>query len=111
MRFNTEVINHLPSIVKNVTSPRLKEIRFILSDPLLEKHCDYLDEWELIDTEICTLVDRIRPASCRSWRLSLKFVITSAIGTGVVGKSGAWLLPASSIHECISISTDRTGLP
>ena len=112
MDLNTEVANHLPSIIKTVTSHQLKEIRFILSDPTLEKHYDYLDEWELIDEEICSLIDRIRP-TCGSgdWRLSLKFVITSVVDTGAVGRSAAQLLPASNRHKCITISTDRTGLP
>lgn len=111
MYLNTEVINHIPSIIKTVTSPELKEIRFILSDPSLEKHCDCLDEWELIDTEICALIDRVRPVRCEGWRLSLKFVITSAIDTGAVGKSAARLLSASSKHKYVTLSTDRTGLP
>ena len=111
MHLNMEIVNHLPSIIKTVTSPQLEEIRFILSDPSLERHCDYLEEWELIDEEICALVDRIRPARYDSWRLSLRFVITSTIDTGAVGKSGAQLLPASNKHKYITISTDRTGLP
>lgn len=111
MHLNTEVVNHLPSIIKTVTSPQLKEIRFILSDPSLEKHCDYLDEWELIDEEICILADRIRPAGCDEWKLSLRFAITSAIDAGAVGKPAAQLLPICSRHKHIIISTDRTGLP
>jgi len=111
MHLNTEVINHLPSIIQTVTSRKLKEIRFILSDPSLEKHYDSQDEWELIDTEICSLVDRIRPTGQENWRLSLRFVITSAIDTSVVGKSAAQLLSASSKHKHITISMDRTGLP
>jgi len=111
MHLNTEVINHLPSIIQTVTSRQLKEIRFILSDPSLEKHCDCLDEWELIDAEICSLVDRIRPAGWENWKLLLRFVITSPIGTGAVGKSVAQLVSASSKHKHITISTDRTGLP
>ena len=111
MHLNTEVINHLPSIIKTVTSPELEEIRFVLTDPSLEKHCDCLDEWELIDKELCSLIDRIRPSHCKARTLSLKFVITSAIDTGTVGKSAARLLQASSQHKHMSISTDRTGLP
>lgn len=111
MYFNTEIVNHLPSIIRTVTSPQLKEIRFILSDPSLEKHYDYLDEWELIDQEICALIDRVRPACSGDWRLSLKFVVTSAIVIGAAGKSAARLLPSSSKHKFITISTDRTGLP
>lgn len=111
MYFNTDVINHLPSIIQTVTSPRLKEIRFILSDPSLEKHSDCLDEWELIDAEICALVNRIRPRDWEDWKLSLNFVITSAIDNGAVGKSAARLLSASSKHQHISIFTERTGLP
>jgi len=111
MHLNTGVINHLPSIIRTVTSCQLKEIRFILSDPSLEKHCDYLDEWELIDVEICALVDRVRPVAWENWKLSLRFVIASAIGTGAMGKSAALLLPASSQHKYITISTDRVGLP
>jgi len=111
MYLNTEVINHLPSIIRTVTSRQLREIRFILSDPSLEKHCDCLDEWELIDVEICALVDRIRPVAREDWKLSLKFVITSAIDTGAVGESAARLLSASSQCKSITISTDRTGLP
>jgi hypothetical protein len=111
MHLNTEVINHLPSIIRTVTSRQLKEIRFILSDPSLEKHYDCLDEWELIDAEICALVDRIRPVGREDWKLSLRFVITSAIDAGAVGKSAALLLSASSQHKYITISTDCTGLP
>jgi len=111
MYFNTEIINHLPSIIQTVTSRQLREIRFILSDPSLEKHCDCLDEWELIDVEICALVNRIRPVARKDWKLSLKFFITSAIDNGTVGKSAARLLPASSQRKYITISTDRTGLP
>ena len=110
MHLNTEVINHLPSIIRTVTSRQLKEIRFILSDPSLEKHYDCLDEWELIDVEVCALVDRIRPVARKDWKLSLRFVITPVIATGVVRKSAALLLLASSKHKYITISTDRTGL-
>jgi hypothetical protein len=110
MHLNTEVINHLPSIIQTVTSRQLREIQFILSDPSLEKHCDCIDEWEPIDAEICALVDRIRPAGREGWKLSLRFVITSAIDTGAVGKTAARLLSASSQHKYIAVSTDRTGL-
>lgn len=110
MYLNTEVVNHLPSIIKTVTSPQLEEIRFILSDPTLEKHFDYLDEWDGIDTEICSLVDRIRPACCDNWKLSLRFVVTSVVYTGAVGRSAAQLLPASSKHKYVTFLTDRTGL-
>jgi len=110
MHLNTEVINHLPSIIRTVTSRHLKEIRFILSDPSLEKHYDCLDEWELIDAEMCALVDRIRSVTWEDWKLSLRFIITSPIDTGAVGKSAAQLLPASSQHKYITISTDRRGL-
>ena len=111
MRLNMEIVNHLPSIIKTVTSPELKEIRFILSDPSLEKHCDYVDEWNLIDEEICALVHRIRPASCETWRLLLRFVVTPAIGTGAVGKSAGQLFPTSSKLKYITISTDHIELP
>ena len=111
MHLNTGVINHLPSIIRTVTSRQLEEIRFILSDPSLEKHYDCLDEWELIDAEICALVDRIRPVALEHWKLSLRFVIASAIGTGATGKSAALLLSASNQHKYITISTDRVGLP
>jgi hypothetical protein len=111
MHLNTEVINHLPSIIRTVTSRQLKEIRFILSDPLIEKHYGCLDEWELIDAEICALVDRIRPVGPKDWKLSLRFVVTSATDAGAVGKSAALLLSASNQCKCITISTDRTGLP
>ena len=110
MHLNAEVINHLPSIIRTVTSPQLKEIRFILPDPSLEKHCDNLDEWELIDAEICALVDRIRPVGQEGWNLSVRFVIPSATDTGAGGNSAAQLLSAFSKHEYItlSIATDRT---
>ena len=111
MHLNTEVINHLPSIIQTVTSRQLKEIRLILSDSPLEKHLDDLDEWELIDAEICSLVDRIRSAGQEGWKLSARFVITSAIDAGVVGKAAARLLSASSRHKYITVSTDLTGLP
>ena len=111
MYLNTEVINHLPSIIRTVTSRQLKEIRFILSDPSLGKHYDCLDEWELIDAEICALVDRIRPVAREDWKLSLRFVITSVVDTSTIGEFAALLLSASNQHECITISTDRIGLP
>ena len=93
-----------------MTSRQLKDIRLILLDSSLEKHFDYLDEWELIDTEICVLVDRIRPAGQEGWKLSVTF-ITSAIDAGGVGKSAARLLSASSRHKYITISTGLTDLP
>ena len=111
MHLNTEVIHHLPSVIRTVTSRQLKEIRFILSDPSLEKHYDCLDEWELIDVEICALADRIRSVAWEGWKLSLRFVVTSAIGTGAAGKSTAQLLSVSGQHKYITISTDRTGPP
>lgn len=111
MHLNAEVTNHLPGIIRTVTSPQLKEIRFILPDLSLEKHCDNLDEWEPIDTEICALVDRIRPAGREGWNLSVRFVITPVIDTGAVGKSVARLLSAFSQHECITLSVDRVGPP
>jgi hypothetical protein len=111
MYLNAELVNHLPSIIKTVTSRKIKEIRFILSDPTLEKHYDGLDEWEPIDAEICALVDRIRPTGLEGWKLSLKFVITSLHETGAIGKPAARLLPASSQHKYISISIDRTVSP
>lgn len=110
MYLNTRVINHLPSIIQTVTSPQLREIRFILSDPLHDKDKNHIDEWELVDNEVCALVDRIRP-TCGNWRLSLRFVITSAFDTGAVGKLVALLFPASSRHQYINVSTDCAGLP
>ena len=111
MVLNAEIINHLPAIIKTVTSPQLKEIRFILSDPSLEKHYDCLDEWELIDVEICALVDRIRPVCRDNWRLSLKFVVASPADAGVVERSAENLLSASNDHGHITLLTERTGLP
>ena len=110
MHLNTDVINHLPAIIRTVTSHQLKEIRFILSDPSLEKHYDCLDEWKMIDVAVCALVDRTRPVAREGWKLSLRFAITSVIDTGAIGKSTAGLLPTSSQHKHITISTDRTGL-
>ena len=104
------VINHLPSIVKSVTSPHLKEICFILSGLSLEKHCRFPDKWELLDVEICNLVDRIQPTCCQNWGLSLRFVITSAISTATAGKFATTLLPASAKHKYISASIDHPGL-
>lgn len=111
MHLNTEVINHLPSIIQTVTSRRLKDIRLILFDSSLEKHFDYLDEWELIDAEICALVDRVRPTGQEGWKLSVRFIIHSAVDAGVVGKSAARLLSASSRHKYITVSTDLAELP
>ena len=111
MHLNTEVINHLPSIIQTVTSRQLKDIRLILLDSSLEKHFDYLDEWELIDAEICALADRVRPAGREGWKLSVRFVVTSAVDAGVVGKSAARLLSASSRHKHVTISTDLIDLP
>ena len=113
MHLNTEVINHLPSIIRTVTSRQLREIRFILSDTPLEKHCDCLEEWEPVDVEICALVDRIllQPVNWGDWKLSLKFAIKSVPGIGPVGNSVEKLLPASSQHKHIAISTIRVEPP
>ena len=111
MHLNTEVINHLPSIIQTVTSRQLKDIRLILLDSSPEKRFDYLDEWELIDAEVCALADRVRPAGREGWKLSVRFVITSAADAGVVGKSAARLLPASGRHKYITVSIDLTDLP
>ena len=110
MHLNAEIIDHLPPIIRTVTSPQLEEIRFILWDPLYEKHYDYLDEWELVDTEICTLIDRIRPAGREGWNLSLRLVTTPTTDTREVRKPAAQLFPASSQHKYITLSTDCTGL-
>ena len=113
MHFNTEVITYLPSIIRTVTSRQLKEIRFILSDTPIEKHCDCLGEWKLVDVEICALVDRIllRPVAWKDWKLSLKFAVPSALSIGPAGKSVGKLLPASSEHKYITISAVRVEPP
>ena len=110
MRFDTEVINHIPSIIKTATSRRLKDIQLVLSDSPFRKHFDNLDEWELIDAEICALVDRIRPTGQDGWKLLVRFVITLAVDVEVVGKSTARLLSACSSHNYITVSTDLTEL-
>jgi len=106
MHLNTEVINHLPSIIRTVTSRQLKDIRLVLSTSSLQDHFDHLDEWELIDTEICALVDRIWPTGREGWKLSVGFVITSDVDSGAVGKSAVRLLSASSQHKYITVFTD-----
>jgi len=111
MHLNTEVINHLPSIIQTVTSRQLKDVRLILLDLPIEKHFDDLDEWELIDAEICALADRVRPPGQEEWKLSVTFVIPSAVDAGVVGKFAARLLSASSRHKYITVSTNLTDLP
>ena len=110
IHLDAEVISHLPPIIRTVTSPQLKEIWFVLLYPLDEEYCDYPDEWELMDTEICALVDRIRPAGREDWNLSLGFAPAPADDAGEVGKSAVQLLPASSQHKYITLFADRTRL-
>ena len=110
MHLDAEVISHLPPIIRTVTSPQLKEIWFVLLYPLDEEYCDYPDEWELMDTEICALVDRIRPAGREGWNLSLRLVTTPTTDTREVRKPAAQLFPASNQHKYITLSTDCTGL-
>ena len=107
MHLNTEVINHLPSIIRTVTSRQLREIRFIFSDSPLEEHYDRLGEWELVDEEICALVDRIllQPVAWEDWKLSLKFATPSVAGTLPDGSVFGRLVPASSRHKYVTIST------
>ena len=107
MHLNTEVINHLPSIIRTVTSRQLREIRFIFSDSPLEEHYDRLGEWELVDEGICALVDRIllQPVAWEDWKLSLKFATPSIGGILPDGSVFGRLIPASSRHKYITIST------
>lgn len=111
MCLNIEVINHLPSIIRTVTSRRLECIKFALLESSPGERFDYPDEWELIDTEICHLVDQIRSPGREGWRLSVKFIATSATDSGAAGKPAAQLLPACSQHKYITISTDHGEFP